>query len=113
MKFEYKDFSCDVDIFYRGQDVLIRFYDSSKEQEEEEIFNLVFVDPGYGYLLFKMKGQSGLLSGFLNEAVFSSDEIVDAAIEFLEKLSPLSGDCTYYHVDRIKLTSFAEYNGEY
>ncbi|GAA0741541.1 hypothetical protein [Clostridium oceanicum] len=114
MKFVYENFSCDVDIFYREQDILVRFYNSSKEQNEDEIDNLVIVHPGYGYLLLKFKGDAGLLSGYLEETVFSSDELVDAAIEFLENLSPLSGKVYLpHHVDRVKLTSYVEYNGEY
>ncbi|WP_143152504.1 hypothetical protein [Clostridium cavendishii] len=92
----------------------MRFYDSTNEQNEDEITNLVIVDPGYGYLLLKSKGDAALLSGFLDEAVFSSDELVDAAINFLESLSSVSVDVyTPYHVDRVKLTSYVEYNGEY
>ncbi|WP_297429866.1 hypothetical protein [Clostridium sp.] len=114
MKFEYKNFSCDVEIFKKDLDILVRFYDKSNEQNEDEIVNLVIVDPGYGYLLLKFKGNSGLLSGYLNESIFSSDELVDAAINFIESLSPLS-EYAYipHHVDRVKLTSFVEYNGEY
>ncbi|WP_099192374.1 hypothetical protein [Tepidibacter mesophilus] len=114
MKFEYESFSCDVDIFYREHDILVRFYDSSREQNEDETVNLVIVDPGYGYLLMKFKGDGGLLSGYLDETVFSSDELVYAAIEFLESLSPLSEEVYLpHHVDRVKLTSYVEYNGEY
>lgn len=32
MKFEYQSFSCDVDIFYRDNDIMVRFYESSQEQ---------------------------------------------------------------------------------
>ncbi|MBL4934758.1 hypothetical protein JK636_03180 [Clostridium sp. YIM B02515] len=114
MKFKYGSFSCDVDIFYRDNDIMVRFYDSSREQEEDQIVNLVIVDPGYGYLLLKIKGDSGLLSGFLDENVFSTDELVNAAIDFLESLSLTAKHvCIPHHVDRVKLTSFVEYNGEY
>lgn len=114
MKFKYENFSCDIDTFYKDNDIMIRFYDSSKEHEEDQIVNLVLVDPGYGYLLLKIKGDSGLLSGFLDEKIFSTDEIVEAAIEFLENLSPI-GRSGYvpHHVNRVRLTSFVEYNGEY
>jgi len=50
MKFSYKNFSCDIEIYYKENDILIKFYDSSKEQEAADIVNLVIVDPGYGYL---------------------------------------------------------------
>lgn len=114
MEFKFNDFSCDVDVFYRDKDLLVRFYDSSKEQEEGEIINLVLVDPGYGYLFLKLKGDSGLLGGYLDENIFSSDEIVEAAISFIQSLSPLSMNIYLpYHVDRVKLTSYVEYNGEY
>ncbi|GIO31787.1 MULTISPECIES: hypothetical protein [Paenibacillus] len=115
MKFIYESFACDVDTFFYNQDILVRFYDGSKEQEESEIINLVFVDPGYGYLLVKNKGEnSALLSGFLDEDVFSTDEIVDAAISFIENLSPiLKNKYMPYHIKRFKKTSFVEYNGEY
>lgn len=66
MKFTYKDFSCDADIFYSGDDILLRFYDSSKEQTEKQIHDLVIVDSGYGFLCLKVKGDSGLLSGYLD-----------------------------------------------
>lgn len=114
MRFEHGSFSCDVEIFYKESDVLVRFYDSSNEQKEDEIVNLVVVDSGYGYIMLKIKGDAGLLSGFLIESVFSSDELVEAAINFVETLSPLSGKIYIpHHVDRIKATSFIEYNGEY
>jgi hypothetical protein len=114
MKFEYESFSCDVDIFYKENDVLVRFYDSSKEQNQDEIINLVIVNSGYGYLLLKSKGDAALLSGFLDEDVFKSDKLVEEAVHFLISLSPVSGDVyTPYHVDRIKLTGYIEYNGEY
>jgi hypothetical protein len=114
MKFEYESFSCDVDVFYKENDVLVRFYDSSKEQSEDEIIDLVIVEPGYGYLLIKYKGDSALLSGFLDENIFSSDELIEAAIEFLESLSKVSGDIyTPYHIDLVKRTTYLEYNGEY
>jgi len=112
MKFEYENFSCDVDVFYKENDVLVRFYDSAKEQSEDEIIDLVIVEPGYGYLL--LKGDSALLSGFLDEIIFSSDALIEAAIEFLESLSKVSGDVyTPYHIDLIKRTTYLEYNGEY
>ena len=114
MKFEYENFACDVDIFYRNNDILVRFYDRLKEQEEHQIVNLVIVGSDYGYLILKIKGDSGILSGFLNETVFSSDEMVEAAINFLENLSPIARQvCIPHHVERVKLTSYVEYNGEY
>jgi hypothetical protein len=115
VRFELKSFSCDVDVFNKGNDLLVRFYDSSKEQSEEEIINLIIVNPGYGYIFLKYKGDSsGLLGGFLDEEVFSSDEMVEAAISFVEDLSPLSKSVYVpYHVDRVSLTSYVEYNGEY
>lgn len=114
MKFEYKSFSCDVDIYHKNNDIVVRFYDSSKEQEEHQIVNLVIVDPGYGYLLLKFKGDSGLLSGYLNEDAFSSNDIVNAAINFIENLSPLSINAYIpHHVTIVKETNYVEYNGEY
>ncbi|RXZ77453.1 hypothetical protein EBB07_31310 [Paenibacillaceae bacterium] len=114
MKFNYKNFSCDTEIYYKDNDIIVRFFDSAKEQEEADIINLVIVDPGYGYLCLKYKGDAALLSGLLNEDVFSSDEHIDAAISFVENLSPTSKNTyTPYHIARIKQTSFIEYNGEY
>lgn len=114
MKFEFEEFSCDVDIFHRSNDIIVRFYNSTKEQNEEDIVNLVIVDPGYGFLILKFKGESGLLSGYLDENIFSSDKLVNAAISYLESLSPLSQNAYIpHHVDRVKLTSYVEYNGEY
>ncbi|MDP1509221.1 hypothetical protein L8C07_01740 [Paenibacillus sp. CMAA1739] len=114
MKFSHKKFSCDTEIYYKDKDIIVRFFDSSKEQEEDDIINLVIVDPGYGYLCLKYKGDAALLSGFLDEDVFSSDDYIDAAISFIEVLSPNSKYVyTPYHIRLFKQTSFIEYNGEY
>ncbi|MEK4512052.1 hypothetical protein [Paenibacillus sp. FSL K6-2524] len=114
MKFEFKNFSCDVDVFYKDQDIVVRFYDGSREQTENEIVNLVIVDPGFGYLILKFKGDAALLSGYLDEVVFRSDEMVEAAIQYIEGLATRSTNIYMpYHIARIKETSFVEYNGEY
>ena len=114
MKFSYKNFSCDIEIYYKENDIIIRFYDSSKEQEEADIVNLVIVDPGYGYLCLKYKGDTALLSGFLNEDVFSTDDYIDAVISLIEDISPTNKNIyTPYHITRFKQTSYIEYNGEY
>lgn len=114
MKFEYQKFSCNVDVFHRGLDMIVRFYDGSREPEEEDIVDLVIADPGYGYLILKYKGDAALLSGFLNESVFASDEMVEAAIDYVERLSPHCQSVYMpYHVSRFKPTSYVEYNGEY
>ena len=68
--FEYKSFSCDVDIFRNGDDLVVRFYDKSQEHSEEEIVDLVIVEPGYGYICLKFKGDDGLVSGFLDKNIF-------------------------------------------
>lgn len=112
MKFEFENFVCDVDFFLCDNDIAVRFYDKSHEQNEDQIHDLVIVNPGYGYLVFKQKGDDGLLSGFLDETVFKSDEIVEAAVDFLEGLANFKGYIPY-HVDRFKPTSYVEYNGEY
>lgn len=112
--FEYGDFSCSVDIFRNGEDIIVRFYDKSKEQEEKDIKDLVIVDPGYGYICLKFKGEDGLLSGFLDEDFFSNNEIIGEAVEFVENLSEKSKWAYIpHHIDRVKLTSYVEYNGEY
>jgi hypothetical protein len=114
MKFSYKNFSCETEIYYKDKDIIVRFFDSSKEQEEADIINLVIVDPGYGYLCLKYKGDAALLSGFLDEDVFSSDDNIDAAINFIEILSPTSKNIYIpYHIARFKQTNSIEYNGEY
>ncbi len=82
MKFSHNKLSCDTEIYYKDKDIIVRFFDSSKEQEEDDI-----IDPGYGYLCLKYKGDAALLSGFLDEDVFSSDDYIDAAISFIEVLS--------------------------
>ncbi|MFD0695319.1 hypothetical protein ACFQZT_14530 [Paenibacillus sp. GCM10027628] len=114
MKFIFNSFSCDVEIFNKDENIVVRFYDKSKEQNEDEIINLVIVDPGYGYLCLKIKGEAALLSGFLNENVFISDEMVEAAISFIEDLSPhAKSSYMPHHIARVKQTSYVEYNGEY
>ncbi len=111
IKFNYKKFSCDVDLFFMEQDVILRFYDKTKEQDEKEIVNCVIVDPGYGYLCLKIKGKESLLSGYLDESIFSSDNIVETAIDFIEDIT--SVEASAYHIDRFRKTNYVEYNGEY
>lgn len=114
MKFIFNHYSCDVEIFNKDEDIVVRFYDKSKEHNEDEIINLVIVDPGYGYLCLKIKGDAALLSGFLDERFFLSDEMVEAAIDFIEGFSPHAKNRYMpYHIARFKQTSYAEYNGEY
>ena len=114
MKFKFEHFVCNLDIFKRDHDLLVRFYDSSKEQEEIDIVNLIIVEPGYGYICLKLKGDDSLLSGFLDEDIFSNPEMVEAAICFLESLSPLSSSAYIpYQIDLISRKSFIGYNGEY
>ena len=112
MKFTYNQFSCDIDVFKDKRNIVMRFYDRSKEQNEEEIHDLVIVDSGHGFLCLKIKGDCGLLSGFLDKDIFSSEEMVDGVIDFIENLFPEIA-VVYYHVDRIKLIDYNEYNGEY
>ena len=114
MKFHYNDFSCDVSVYWDNADLVVKFYDQAKEHREEQIVNLVIVDPGYGYISLKFIGQEALLSGYLEENIFSTDAIVNHAIEFVENLSPRSAEaCIPHRVFRVKLTSCVEYNGEY
>jgi hypothetical protein len=112
MKFIYNNFSCDVDVFENKKDVIIRFYDKSKEQNEEDICDLVIVHSGYGFLCLKIKGDNGLLSGYLDKNIFSSKEMVYKAIEFIENLFP-EIEPIYYHIDLVKFVDYIEYNGEY
>lgn len=114
MKFVYGSFSCDVDILSNGQKSIFRFYDGAKEQKEDEIVNLVIVDPGYGFLTLTNKGNSALVGGFLDEEAFISTEMADAAVEFAISYFPENAEWYIpYHVDRVKKMDFTEYNGEY
>lgn len=114
MKFEYENFSWDVDIFRNRDDLIVRFYEKSREQSEEQIVYLVIVEPGHGYICLKFKGDGGLLSGFLDKNIFCNEEMVDEAIEFVESLSPLS-EYIYlpHHIDLISRDGYVEYNVEY
>jgi len=115
MKFVNGTFSCDAEVYRNGDDVAVRFYDKSKEHEASQIVNLVIVDPGFGYICLKFKDKdSGLLSGFFREDAFASDAMVQAAIDFVKDLTPLAKSAYIpHHVDRVKLMSYVEYNGEY
>ena len=114
MKFHFKQFICDVDVFQNEDGILLRFYDGTKEQIVEEIVNLVIVDSGYGFLCLKVKGEDGLISGYLNRDVFTSDDMVYAAVEFLKNLFPkFTGGYVPYHIDRVQFVDCIEYNGEY
>ncbi|MEO0688410.1 MAG: hypothetical protein AAFY76_25945, partial [Cyanobacteria bacterium J06649_11] len=82
--FRYENFSCDVDIFKNGNDILVRFYDKCREQSEEQITNLVIVEPGFGYMCLKFKGNDRLLSGWLDKNIFFQEDMVKSAIAFVE-----------------------------
>lgn len=114
MEFIYLDFVCEVDIYKNNEDIVVRFYDKANEPQSADIKDLVIVDAGYGYLCLKFKENDGILSGMLDENIFSSDEIVYAAIEFVESLAEKSKSAYIpYHVRRVRLTTNVEYNGEY
>ncbi|MEJ8302722.1 hypothetical protein [Saccharibacillus sacchari] len=114
MKFQYENFSCDVETFEREQDIMIRFYDAAKEPDKNRISDLVIVDPGYGYLCLKFKGDAALLGGYLNEAFFKSDDAMEAVVAFIENLYPQTQNVYMpYHIDRVRKTGDVEYNGEY
>ena len=115
MKFKVNNFFCDVDVYRNETDLVIKFYDKSKEHAEEQICNLVIVDPGYGYINLKLIGKdSGLLSGFLDENIFTTDDMIEGAIDFVQSLSPEARNAYVPHrVCKVKLTGYVEYNGEY
>lgn len=70
-------------------------------------------DSGYGFLCLKYKGDSALLSGYLCKSVFSTDEMIDAAIELLENISPESKSVYMpYHIEYVEVMGYMEYNGE-
>ena len=54
-----------------------------------------------------------VLSGYLDKDTFFSEEMVNAAIEFLEALSPVKGGYIPHHIKLVKLMDYVEYNGEY
>ena len=103
-----------MDLFCNGEDVLLRFYDGTREHRESEIVNLVIVDPGYGFLCLKIKGDCGLISGCLDESVFTSEKMIESAVDFLKNLAPRINDgYVPFHVQRVKTIDYVEYNGEY
>ncbi len=111
--FTFQHFSCHADVYTAGKDLVVRFYDASKEQTEAQIVNCVIVDPGYGYISLKFKGEDALLSGYLDERVFT-DEMIHVAIDFVEQLSPHSSAAYIpHHVRKVAFTGYIEYNGEY
>lgn len=115
MKFNHKKFSCDADVYKNQTDLIVKFFDKTKEHKEEQICDLVIVDPGYGYINLKLIGKnSGLLSGFLDETIFSTDEMIQGAIDFVQELSPDTKNAYVpHHVCKVKFTGYVEYNGEY
>jgi hypothetical protein len=113
MKFQHEGFCCDVELYANGDDCVVRFFDRATEHVADQIHDLVTVDPGFGMICLKFKGQDGLLSGFLDESVFSEAAVV-SAIDFVERLSPRSTAAYIpHHVRRFKATRAVEYNGEY
>ncbi|MCL2386818.1 MAG: hypothetical protein FWC89_04610 [Defluviitaleaceae bacterium] len=111
MKFTHGDFVCDVDMFRNKDDIVLRFYDATKEYG---ISDYTCVDSGYGFLCLKIKDKDGMgiVSGYLNVDVFSNDNIILEAIEFLEKQSIANDYCNPYRVECVKLGAFVDYTGE-
>jgi len=115
MNFTYRSFSCSVRVFADSDGIVVRFYDEAREHSAEQIRDLVVVDPGFGYMTILSKGEhAALLSGLLDETIFTSDEMVEAAIEFVEKLFPAAAKAYVpHHVRLVRATRYVEYNGEY
>jgi hypothetical protein len=114
VEFRHGAFSCAVEIFRRGDDIVVRFFDAARDHAAEQIMNYVVCDPGLGFLCLRFKGENGLLSGFLVDTVFANEAIVEAAVDFTMSLSPKSESAYIpFHIDRIRLASYVEYNGEY
>lgn len=114
MEFRYKNHSCNVDVFRNNDNLVVKFFDQTKEHSADQIHDLVIVDPGYGYISLKFIGTDALLSGFLDETFFTSEEIINEAIDFVESLSEKSsGAYIPHHVVKFKRSGFVEYNGEY
>lgn len=63
----------------------------------------------------KVKGAAtALMSGHLDENIFHSEELVDAAIDFIENLSPnTKNSYVPSHIAIFRKTGYKEYNGEY
>lgn len=106
---------------------IARFYARSQEHEVEKMSDYVSVRPSYGYISLKVKTveistydhdnvlqtqykEGGLISGFLDERIFTSKEMVQAAVYFL---IDMVGDVGYYYnISMVKTSNFVEYNGE-
>ncbi len=55
-----------------------------------------------------------LMGGFLYKNVFSNEDMVNAAIDFVESLSPKSENAYIpHHIDLVVKEGYVEYNGEY
>jgi hypothetical protein len=121
---EYTTFQTRTEKLY-----MARFYARNKEHRAEKISDFVSVTPSYGYISIKVKTVEistynqesvliaqkkqggGLISGFLDERIFTSKEMVQAAIYFL---IDIIGDVGYYYnISLVKTADFVEYNGEY
>ncbi len=107
---------------------MARFYARNREHEAEKISDYVVVNPSYGYLSANIKTAEishyttegvlerqyekggGLISGFLDERVFTSKEMVQAAIYFL--IDTLGDVGYYYNISMVKTVNFVEHNGE-
>ena len=110
MKFTYKKFSCDTEKYeLKNKGFIIKFFDETKIQKE--MVNYVLADPGFGYISVRFVGQDALLSGFMDEKIFT-EEMVDEVVEFVYSMIPNPGYIPY-NVMRVKFTDAIEYNGEY
>lgn len=111
MEFQFQRFTCDVEAYWQGENLVVRFFDRSLDPQQ--IVDLVRVPPSFGFLYLSFVGDDGFLGGFLDESVFTSEAMVDAAISFTEGLSPRSRDAYIpHHVAMVRLGSSVEYDGE-
>lgn len=113
-KYVFKDKSCDIKVFRSDDEVVVRFFNSEHEISLTEIGSPCFVQAGYGYMLFQIKGEStGLASGFIDDVFFDSEEMVYDAMDFIIEFCEREDSYVPSFFEWGKTGKFLEFNGEW
>ncbi len=146
--FIYKTFSCDVDFFvvdemfgfdaididipHNPLHITARFYDVSGVHVTKDVHDLVAAEKSFGTITLEIRsrnndlGEVGFVSGYLDARVFTTQEMVNSAVYFVEDYLPFlmiqggnvelmqkaRGVGFYHHICLFERVGVVEYSGK-
>lgn len=115
---DWEKFDENIELFPKQNPlyVMARFYDASRTFPLEKLRDHVVVDRGFGTLSLIMKTEkAGAMSGFLDVNIFTTQEMVRAAADFVREHLPSfkarESDISY-HISLFQCLGYVEYTGE-